>query len=100
MKKRGMTPEQALDLLEPYYKNDDRAQEWPVSQCCYPGFLKGKDGPVSSLPRDTWSILVTTSMHSITIPIILYKLENGKIAEMATLINSGATICCIDLHLI
>ena len=29
----------------------------------------------------------------------LYKMENGKITETTTLINSGATICCIDLHL-
>ena len=28
----------------------------------------------------------------------LYKTENGKIAETATLVDSGATICCIDLH--
>ena len=25
-------------------------------------------------------------------------MENGKIAETTALINSGATICCIDLH--
>ena len=29
----------------------------------------------------------------------LYKMENGQIAETTALINSGATICCIDLHL-
>ena len=28
----------------------------------------------------------------------LYKMENGKIAETTALIDSGATICCIDLH--
>ena len=28
----------------------------------------------------------------------LYKTENGKIAETTTLIDSGATICCVDLH--
>ena len=28
----------------------------------------------------------------------LYKIENGKIAETTALIDSGATICCIDLH--
>ena len=29
---------------------------------------------------------------------MLYKSENGKIAETTALIDSGATICCIDLH--
>ena len=28
----------------------------------------------------------------------LYKTENGKIAETTALVDSGATICCIDLH--
>ena len=28
----------------------------------------------------------------------LYKIENAKIAEATALIDSGATICCIDLH--
>ena len=27
----------------------------------------------------------------------LYKTENGKIAETTALVDSGATICCIDL---
>ena len=31
---------------------------------------------------------------------MLYKLENRKIAETAALIDSGAIICYIDLHLI
>lgn len=39
-------------------------------------------------------------MCSVTIPVTLYKLENRKMAEMAAFIDSGATICCIDLHLI
>ena len=30
----------------------------------------------------------------------LYKTENGKIAETTVLIDSGATICCIDLHFV
>ena len=30
----------------------------------------------------------------------LYKTENGKIAETTALIDSGATICCIDLHFV
>ena len=29
----------------------------------------------------------------------LYEMENGKIIETTALIDSGATICCIDLHL-
>ena len=29
---------------------------------------------------------------------MLYKTEDGKIAETTALIDSGATICCIDLH--
>ena len=33
-----------------------------------------------------------------TIPVTLYKTENGKITETTALIDSGATICCIDLH--
>ena len=28
----------------------------------------------------------------------LYKTENGKIAETSALVDSGATMCCIDLH--
>ena len=34
----------------------------------------------------------------ITIPVTLYKIENVKITETTALINSGATICCINLH--
>ena len=30
----------------------------------------------------------------------LYKTENGKIAETTALVDSGATICCIDLHFV
>ena len=30
----------------------------------------------------------------------LYKIENRKIAETTALIDSGATICCIDLHFV
>ena len=29
----------------------------------------------------------------------LYKMENRKIAETSALIDSGATICCINLYL-
>ena len=29
----------------------------------------------------------------------LYKMENRKVVETTALINSGATICCINLHL-
>ena len=53
---------------------------------------------MSSLPKDTKSILVTTSRQSITIPVMLYKTENRKIAETTALLDSGATICCINLH--
>ena len=62
------------------------------------GFLERKKGSAPSLPKDTKSVLVTTSAQSITIPVMLYKMENGKIAETTALIDSGATICCIDLH--
>ena len=62
------------------------------------GFLKGKKGSVLSTPKNYKSILVTTSRQSITIPVTLYKTENRKIAETTALIDSGATICCIDLH--
>ena len=55
---------------------------------------------MSSLPKDTKSVLVTTSRQSITIPVTLYKTENRKIAETTALLDSGATICCIDLHFI
>ena len=55
---------------------------------------------MSSLPKNYKSILVTTSRQSITIPVVLYKTENGKITETTTLIDSGATICCIDLHFV
>ena len=51
-----------------------------------------------SIPKNYKSILVTTSRKSITIPMTLYKMENGKINETTALIDSGATICCIDLH--
>ena len=30
----------------------------------------------------------------------LYKTESGKIAETTALVDSGATICCIDLHFV
>ena len=53
-----------------------------------------------STPQNDKSILVTTSRQSITIPVTLYKTENGKIAETPALVNSGATICCIDLHFV
>ena len=41
-------------------------------------------------------LIPTTLARSITIPVELYKMENGKIAETTALIESGATICCID----
>ena len=63
------------------------------------GCLNGKEGSASSLPTDIQSVLVTTISQAITIPITLYKLEIRKIAETTALINSRATICCIDLHL-
>ena len=53
-----------------------------------------------SLPKNTQSILVTTSAQSITIPAMLYKTEDRKIAETTALTDSGETICCIDLHFI
>ena len=53
-----------------------------------------------SASKNDKSVLVTTSKQSITIPVTLYKMENRKIAETTTLINSGATICCIDLHFV
>ena len=53
-----------------------------------------------STPRDDKSVLVTTSRQSITIPITLYKTENRKIAETTALVDSGATICCIDRHFV
>ena len=31
---------------------------------------------------------------------MLYKTENGKIAETTALVDSGATICCINLHFV
>ena len=64
------------------------------------GFLNGMEGSASSLPTDIQSILVTTSAQAITIPVALYKLENGKITKTAAHIDSRATICCIDLHLV
>ena len=51
-----------------------------------------------STPKNYKSILVTTSRQSITIPVTLYKTENRKITETTALIDSGATICCINLH--
>ena len=53
-----------------------------------------------STPKNDKSILITTSRQSITIPVTLYKTENGKIAETTALVDSGATICCIDLHFV
>ena len=64
------------------------------------GFLKGRKESALSTPTDYKSVLVTTSKQSITIPIILYKTENGKTAETTALVDSGATICCIDLHFV
>ena len=53
-----------------------------------------------STPLNDKSVLVTTSRQSITIPVTLYKMENGKIAETTALVDSGATICCINLHFV
>ena len=53
---------------------------------------------MSLLPKDSESVLVTTSARAIEIPITLYKIEEGKIAETTALVDSGATICCLDLH--
>ena len=62
--------------------------------------MKGRKGSALSTPTDYKSVLVTTSKQSITILITLYKTENGKIAETTALVDSGATICCIDLHFV
>ena len=43
----------------------------------------------SSLSTDIQSVLVTTSARAITIPVTLYKMEDGKIAEATALIDSG-----------
>ena len=69
-----------------------------IGQTCQLGFLERKKGSAPSLPKDTKSILVTTSAQSITIPVTLYKTANRKITETTALIDSGATIYCIDLH--
>ena len=53
-----------------------------------------------STPQNDKSVLVTTSRQSITIPITLYKTENGKITETSALVDSGATICCINIHFV
>ena len=66
---------------------------------CGEGFLNGKERSVSSLPTNIRSILVTTTAWVITIPVTLYKMENWNLTETTALIDSGATICCIDLHL-
>ena len=52
--------------------------------------MKGRKGSALSTPRNDKSILVTTSRQSITIPVTLYKTENGKIAETTALVDSGA----------
>ena len=53
---------------------------------------------MSLLPKNSQSILVTTSARAIEIPITLYKTEDRKTAETTALIDSGATISCLDLH--
>ena len=53
-----------------------------------------------SAPQNDKSVLVTTSRQSITIPVTLYRTENEKITETSALVDSGATICCIDLHFV
>ena len=96
----GTSPEPLRELLSPQWTSNQVGGDWGrISQQIKLGFLKGKDGSASSLPTDIQSILVTTSAWAITIPVTLYKTENGKITETTTLVNSGATICCIDLHL-
>ena len=45
---------------------------------------------MSLLPIDIQSVLVTTSAQAITIPVLLYKMENRKIAEPNALIDSSA----------
>ena len=71
-----------------------------IGQVGQVGFLRGRKGSALSTPKNDKSILVTTSRQSITIPVTLYKMENGKIAETTALVDSGATICCINLHFV
>ena len=52
-------------------------------------------------PQETTSLTIPTTLdRSIIILVELYKTENGKILKTNTLIDSGATICCIDCHLV
>ena len=97
----GAFPRLAGKLLFPQRTCNDlgRNGQRRISQWNHPGFLNRKEGSASSLPTDIQSVLVTTSARAITIPVTLYKMENRKIAETTALINSGATICCINLHL-
>ena len=50
-------------------------------------------------PQANNSVIPSASERSITILVELYKTEKGKILKTHALINSGATICCIDDHL-
>ena len=45
-------------------------------------------------------LIITTSPRAITIPVELYKTKNRKILEIHALIDSGATISCINSHLV
>ena len=104
MEQHGIMVEHTIELMGNYYSHNEPATTWErttkeesVNEITQ-GFLNGKEGSVSSLLTDIWSILVTTLARAITIPMTLYKTEDGKITETTALINSGVTICCVDLH--
>ena len=100
MKQHNISPTQAIKMMGNYY--DQPADSWEKTSeeevNHISGFLKRKRGSASLLPKDSQSVLVTTSARAINIPVTLYKTEDGKIAETMALIDSRATICCIDLH--
>ena len=54
----------------------------------------------TSPPQTNNSVIPTASEISITILVELYKMENGRILETHALIDSRATICCVDNHLV
>ena len=104
MKTHNISASHTVELMGNYISHNNATITWEPTaeeesvELVNLDFLKRRKGSVLSTPQNDKSILVTTSRQSITIPVTLYKTENGKITETTALVDSGATICCIDLH--
>ena len=76
---------------------------WPWRHLKRPGVKRMTRQGDQQIAYPQWTNSPTipmTSDRSITIPVELYYSETGKILETGTLIDSRATISCIDRHLV